>query len=103
MKKHLRYGIWAVALATSVTGCDGGSSRATSGGSGGVGGLAMGRGGTAGGTDGLGGAGGGVPLVDWVTDLAVNYAADTHPPDTVDDKVIIDTEDSQAFDPLLQR
>ncbi len=44
-----------------------------------------------------------IPLVEWVSDLAVNYAPDTHPPDTVDDKVdiVIDTSDPAAFDGLL--
>jgi hypothetical protein len=44
-----------------------------------------------------------IALVAWVSDLAVNYAPDTHPPDTVDDKVdiVIDTSDPAAFDGLL--
>jgi len=50
-----------------------------------------------------GGAGGGIPLVDWVTDLADNHTNEVSGPDTVADKNIIDTADPAAFDPLLAR
>jgi hypothetical protein len=69
-------------------------------------GLAGGTGGAGGSAGGSGGAGPmKVALVDWVTDLAVAYAPDTTPPDTVDDKVdiVIDTSDPAAFAPLLQQ
>ena len=72
----------------------------------GCGGAGGGPPGVAGGTGGSGGAGPmKVALVDWVTDLAVSYAPDTTPPDTVADKVdiVIDTSDPAAFDPLLQQ
>ena len=59
--------------------------------------------GGAGGVDGAGGVGGGIPLVDWVTDLADNHTNEVSPPDTVADKNIIDTADPTAFDPLLSR
>ena len=42
--------------------------------------------------------GGPVPIVDWITDLVKNPEA---PPDTVEDKRLVDTEDPAAFDPLL--
>jgi len=89
----------AAAVAGTVAGCGGGGGGppAVVGGTGGAGPVSGG-----------GGAGGGpvkVPLVDWVTDLAVSYAPDTTPPDTVEDKVdiVIDTGDPAAFDPLLQQ
>jgi hypothetical protein len=79
----------AAALGTGAAGCgrDGGAPPGTVGGTGGGGGPAM------------------VPLVAWVTDLAVSYPVDTSTPDTVDDKVSIvtDTSDPAAFDPLLQQ
>ena len=43
-----------------------------------------------------------IPLTVWVNDLVTNYGP-MSPPDTVDDKVIMDTEDPGAFDPLLQQ
>jgi len=101
-------GALAAALAAAVAGCGGagGGPPGMVGGTGGSGpassvGGAPGSGAT-------GGAGGGpmkVALVDWVTDLAVSYAPDTTPPDTVEDKVdiVIDTSDPAAFDPLLQQ
>jgi len=64
-------------------------------------GGAAGAGGGAGGVGGAGG--GGIPLVDWVTDLADNHTNEVSPPDTVADKNIIDTADPAAFDPLLAR
>jgi len=82
----------------------GGTGAGGTGGPGGAGGSvgASGPGGAAG-ADGLGGAGGGgIPLVDWVTDLADNHTNEVSPPDTVADKNIIDTADPAAFDPLLQ-
>ena len=92
----------AAALGGAVAGCGGGGGGAPGvvGGTGGAGGAGPGSG--------VGGAGGGpvkVTLVDWVTDLAVSYAPDTTPPDTVEDKVdiVIDTSDPAAFDPLLQQ
>ena len=42
-----------------------------------------------------------VPLTVWVNDLVTNFGP-MSPPDTVDDKVIMDTEDPAAFDPILQ-
>jgi hypothetical protein len=92
----------AAALIGAVAGCGGGGGGPP-GVVGGTGGAGQGSG-----VGGAGGAGGGpvkVPLVDWVTDLAVSYAPDTTPPDTVEDKVdiVIDTSDPAAFDPLLQQ
>ena len=61
------------------------------------------------GMGGLGAAGGaaggtaGIPLVDWVTDLTTNHTDEVSAADTVEDKVIIDTSDPAAFDPLLAR
>jgi hypothetical protein len=93
LKQVLSIAALGAALGVAMAGCGGG----------GGGPPAM-----AGGTGGTGGAGGAGPmkvqLVDWVTDLAVSYAPDTSPPDTVEDKVdiVIDTSDPAAFDPLLQ-
>jgi hypothetical protein len=42
-----------------------------------------------------------VPLTVWVNDLVQNFGP-MSPPDTVDDKVIMDTEDPAAFDSILQ-
>ena len=78
---------------------NGGNGVAGAGGPDGVGGA----GGAGGATVGGGGAGGGIPLVDWVTDLADNHTNEISPPDTVADKNIIDTADPAAFDPLLAR
>ena len=88
-----------LALGSLVAGCDSGTNAA--GGRGGAGpvGGSSGTGGVAGGAGGQGGAG--VPLVDWVTDLTANHTDDVSPPDTVEDKVIIDTSDPAAFDQLL--
>ncbi|HET6151084.1 MAG TPA: hypothetical protein VFH68_26345 [Polyangia bacterium] len=95
----------AAVLIGAVAGCGtgGGGPPGVVAGTGGAG-----PGSSVGGAGGAGGAGGGpgkVPLVDWVTDLAVSYAPDTTPPDTVEDKVdiVIDTSDPAAFDPLLQQ
>ncbi|HEX2659285.1 MAG TPA: hypothetical protein VHU40_13470 [Polyangia bacterium] len=88
-----------LAIASLAVGCDSGT-HAT-GGPGGAGPVG-GNPGTAG-APGAGGAGGaaGVPLVDWVTDLTANHTDEISPPDTVEDKVIIDTSDPAAFDSLL--
>jgi hypothetical protein len=90
----------ATLVVGAAAGCGGGGAPAAATGTGGAGGN-MPDGGT-GGAGGAGGAGGGIPLVDWVTDLASNYT-ETSAPDTVDDKVVIDNSDPSAFDPLLQR
>jgi hypothetical protein len=42
-----------------------------------------------------------VPLTVWVNDLVQNFGP-MSPPDTVDDKVIMDTDDPAAFDGILQ-
>ena len=42
-----------------------------------------------------------VPLTVWVNDLVQNFGP-MSPPDTVDDKVIMDTDDPAAFDTILQ-
>jgi hypothetical protein len=42
-----------------------------------------------------------VPLTVWVNDLVTNFGP-MSPPDTVDDKVIMDTDDPAAFDAILQ-
>jgi hypothetical protein len=42
-----------------------------------------------------------VPLTVWVNDLVQNFGP-MSPPDTVDDKVITDTDDPAAFDTILQ-
>ena len=89
-----------LALGSLVGACDSGAKAV--GGRGGAGPATGGSSGTAGAAGGAGGQGGGVPLVDWVTDLTANHTDDVSPPDTVDDKVIIDTSDPAAFDPLLQ-
>jgi hypothetical protein len=84
--------------------CD--STKAVVTGTGGTTGLGggTGLGGAGGSTTGAGGAGGaGIPLVDWVTDLADNHTNEVSPPDTVADKNIIDTDSPTAFDPLLAR
>ena len=41
-----------------------------------------------------------IPLLEWVTDLAAQ-TTDLAVPDTVEDKVIIDTDDPAAFDAFL--
>jgi hypothetical protein len=89
-----------LAMASLVGACDSGTHAV--GGAGGAG-PAGGSSGTAGMAGGVGGAGGaaGVPLVDWVTDLTANHTDEISPPDTVEDKVIIDTSDPAAFDALL--
>lgn len=102
MKSHKYIMLGAVlALASLAGACDSGTHAA--GGRGGAGAVGTGgSSGTGGGAGGQGGAGPmGVPLVDWVTDLTANHTDDVSPPDTVDDKVIIDTADPAAFDPLL--
>ena len=102
--KVLRHGMWAavVTLGVFAGGCDSGKSL-----TGGAGCMPAGQGGMGGGSIGAGGgpggASGGIALVDWVSDLAVNYTTEVSPPDTVTDKVIIDTDDPKAFDPLLNR
>ncbi len=82
LKQGLSRGVLVLGAAVALAGCNGGGG---------------------GGMTGPGGGAMKVPLVDWVSDLAVNYAPDTHPPDTVDDKVdiVIDTDDPAAFDGLL--
>jgi hypothetical protein len=42
-----------------------------------------------------------VPLTVWVNDLVTTFGP-MSAPDTVDDKIIMDTEDPTAFDQLLQ-
>ena len=90
-----------LALGSLVGACDYGAKAA--GGPGGSG--AAGSPGAAGSTGAAGGAGGagGIPLVDWVTDLTTNHTDEVSPADTVEDKLIIDTSDPAAFDPLLAR
>jgi ABC-type glycerol-3-phosphate transport system substrate-binding protein len=83
MLKHLM-GAALLAAALGAGACGGGSGNSSS----------LGR---------MDGGGGAIPLVDWVTDLATNHNNDTSAPDTVDDKNIADTDNPQAFDPLLQR
>lgn len=39
-----------------------------------------------------------IPLIDWVDDLLDHHTDDVSPPDTVDDKNIIDDENSAVFD-----
>jgi len=39
-----------------------------------------------------------IALVDWVDDLVDHHTNDTDKPDTVDDKVIIDTDQTAPFD-----
>jgi len=97
IRKCLKLGS-LLALVALLDGCDSGTHAV-----GGQGGAGPGAGGHSGIPDGAGGAGGapGIPLVDWVTDLTANHTDDISPPDTVDDKVIIDTSDPAAFDPLL--
>ena len=90
---------------TKAAGGPGGSGAAGSTGSAGTTG-ATGSAGAAGGMGAAGGAAGGtagIPLVDWVTDLTTNHTDEVSAADTVEDKVIIDTSDPAAFDPLLAR
>jgi predicted component of type VI protein secretion system len=42
-----------------------------------------------------------VPLTVWVNDLVTTFGP-MSAPDTVDDKIIMDTEDPAAFDQILQ-
>ena len=42
-----------------------------------------------------------IPITVWVTDLVVKFGP-MSAPDTVDDKVLMDTEDPAAFDSLIQ-
>ncbi len=82
LTRALARSIWVLGVAAAMAGCNGGGSGATT------------------------GPGSGpmkIALVAWVSDLAINYAPDTHPPDTVDDKVdiVVDTSDPAAFDGLL--
>jgi len=39
-----------------------------------------------------------VPLIDWVTDMVSKADQD---PDTVEDKIVLDTDDEVAFDRFL--
>jgi len=96
--KHTMLGCF-LALGLLVGGCDSGTNAAGGAGGSGTGGST----GAAGATGAAGGAGGtaGLPLVDWVTDLTTNHTDDVSSADTVEDKVIIDTSDPAAFDPLL--
>ena len=90
-----------LAAASLVGACDSGTKLV--GGYGGAGPAAGGESGTAGAGGGADGAGGaaGITLVDWVTDLTANHTDEVSLPDTVEDKVIIDTSDPAAFDSLL--
>jgi hypothetical protein len=42
----------------------------------------------------------GVPLLEWVTEMT-SQTADDAIPDTVEDKVVVDTDDPAAFDSFL--
>jgi len=44
----------------------------------------------------------GIPLIDWVDDLVDHHTDDSSPPDTVDDKKIVDDEDPAKFDSRFQ-
>jgi hypothetical protein len=45
----------------------------------------------------------GIPLVVWVDDLVEHRTTDEAEPDTVDDKVVIDSEDPDLFNHWLEQ